>query len=104
MTDAEDLYHRIAAGLPDAKEGKMFGALCIKAPNGKAGVMFWKGDMVFKLEGASLQEVLALDGAEIFTPAEGRPMGGWVRVPYRHAGRWPELAAESMELVAKLKK
>ena len=35
MTKGEELYHKIAADLADAQEGRMFGALCIKAPNGK---------------------------------------------------------------------
>lgn len=56
MTKAEALFHKIASELPDVKEGKMFGALCIKAPNGKAGVMFWKEFLVVKLEGEELQK------------------------------------------------
>jgi hypothetical protein len=35
MTKAEELFHKIAAELPDVTEGKMFGALCTKTPNGK---------------------------------------------------------------------
>ena len=72
MTKAEELFHKIASELPDAKEGKMFGALCIKAPNGKSGVMFWKEFLVVKLEGEELQKALELKGAKIFTPMEDR--------------------------------
>ena len=50
MTEAETLFHKIASEIPDTKEGKMFGALCIKALNGKAGVMCWKEFMIFKLD------------------------------------------------------
>jgi hypothetical protein len=76
MTKAEELFHTIASGIPNAKESKMFGALCIKAPNGKAGVMFWKEDMIFKLEENDLKKALGLKGAKIFTPMENRPMMG----------------------------
>ena len=48
MSQAETLFHEIASEIPDTIEGKMFGALCIKAPNGKACVMYWKEDMIFK--------------------------------------------------------
>ena len=104
MTKAEELFHKIAGGLPDAKEGKMFGALCIKAPNGKSGVMFWKEFLVVKLEGEELQKALELKGAKIFTPMENRPMGGWVQLSYDHSKKWKELAKKSMEYVKTLKK
>lgn len=104
MTKAEELFHKIAGELPDAKEGKMFGALCIKAPNGKAGVMFWKEDIIFKLEGDELQSALSLKGAKIFTPMENRPMGGWVQLSFDNSKKWKELAKKSMNYVKTLKK
>ena len=103
MTKAEELFHQIAAQIPEAKESKMFGALCIKAPNGKASAMFYKEDVVFKLEGESLKETLSLDGAKPFDPMGGRPMGGWVQLSYNYADRWPEIARISYEQVRKLK-
>ena len=104
MTKAEELFHKIAGELPDAKEGKMFGALCIKAPNGKAGVMFWHEDMIFKLEDADLKKALGLKGAKIFEPMSNRPMGGWVQLSFDHSKKWKELATKSMEYVKALKK
>ena len=35
MTKPEALYRHIIKQLPEAKQAKMFGALCIKANNGK---------------------------------------------------------------------
>ena len=102
MTKAQELYHKIAADLPDTKEGKMFGALCIKAPNGKAGVMFWKEFMVFKLSGADQEKALKLKDAKIFTPMEGRPMGGWVQLSEEHSKVWKKYAALAMEEVKKI--
>jgi hypothetical protein len=104
MTKAEALFHEIAENTPDVKEGKMFGALCFKTPNGKAAAMFWKEHMVFKLEGIQLEKALALEGAKLFDPMGGRPMGGWAQVPFKHAKKWPQLAKESADYVRKLKK
>jgi hypothetical protein len=104
MTKAEELFHTIASGIPNAKESKMFGALCIKAPNGKAGVMFWKEDMIFKLEENDLKKALGLKGAKIFTPMENRPMNGWVQLSYGHSKEWKDLAKKAMAYVRALKK
>ena len=104
MSKAEALFHDIAAGIPDTTEGKMFGALCIKSANGKAGVMFWKEFMIFKLEGEDLLEALKLDGATLFDPAGGRPMKGWVQLSYDHKAKWKKFAEISMAMVKKLKK
>jgi hypothetical protein len=104
MTESEKLFHQIAAELPDAKESKMFGALCIKAPNGKASAMFYKDEMVFKLAGDPLNEILSLDGARLFDPMGNRPMGGWVQLPFSYADRWFEIAKKAHEQVKELKK
>ncbi len=71
MIEAEELFHQIATELPEAKESKMFGALCIKAPNGKASAMFYRDDIVFKLAGEHLNQILSLDGAKLFDPMGG---------------------------------
>lgn len=104
MTPGETLFHKIAEALPEAKEGKMFGALCIKAPNGKAGVIYKNETVAFKLEEPYMSEALSLDGARIFEPADGRPMNGWVQLPYSYAEQWPELAQKAMDYVKTLKK
>jgi hypothetical protein len=104
MTKAEELFHKIAAEIPDTTEGKMFGALCIKAPNGKAGVMYWKDYMIFKLDPDGEKEALKLKGAKIFEPSPGRKMGGWVQLSEDHAKAWPKLAKEAMNFVKKISK
>src|SRR5258708_14362110 len=104
MTKSEELFHRIASEIADAKEGKMFGALCIKAPNGKAGVMFWKEYLIVKLEGEDLKNALNLKGAKLFDPMGNRPMSGWVQLSFDHSKKWKELAIKSMEYVKSLKK
>jgi len=103
MSDAETLYHHIAENLTDAKPGKMFGAFCLKAPNGKALAFFYKDEMVFKLPKDLEQDALALDGAHYFNPMGDRPMNGWVQVAYHYADRWPEFAAQALEYVRTLR-
>jgi hypothetical protein len=99
MTKFEELFYKIAEEIPETTVSKMFGALCIKAPNGKAGVMFWKDDMIFKPGPDHEAEAMALKGAKIFTPAEGRPMNGWIQVPNEHSKKWKKLAERSMDYV-----
>jgi hypothetical protein len=82
----------------------MFGALCIKAPNGKAAAMFYKDDMIFKLEGPAEENAMKLKGAKIFDPMGGRPMKGWVQLPFTHSKKWPDIAKQSMDYVKKIKK
>ena len=63
MTNAETIFHQIVEKLPNATKSKMFGALCIKAPNGKSSAIFWKNDMIFKLDSESEKLALNLKGA-----------------------------------------
>lgn len=103
MEAAEEFFYEIVASLPDAKLSKMFGALCFKAPNGKAAAMYWKGDMVFKLTGEDEKEALSLDGASYFDPMGNRPMQGWVQIPYHYKDRWKEFAKKSLGLAKTLR-
>lgn len=104
MTLAESRFHEIASQIPDAAKGKMFGALCLKAPNGKAALMVWRDFMIFKLDKEALNEALSLDRAQLFTPMEGRPMNGWVQLDPSHADRWEQLAKEAFAYVRTLEK
>ena len=104
MTKAEELFHKIAEGLPDVKEGKMFGALCTKTPNGKASTMFWKEYMIFKLEPEVEKEALKLKGAKLFDPMDGRPMKGWVQLSFEHSSKWKAFAEKATNYVKELKK
>lgn len=104
MTKNEELFHKIASEIPNTSEGKMFGALCIKTPNGKSAVMFWKDDMIFKLNGGKEEEALKLKGTKVFEPAKGRKMGGWYHVPAAHSKHWKKLAVEAVKIVRKIEK
>jgi hypothetical protein len=105
MTKAEELFHKIAAELPDVTEGKMFGALCTKTPNGKASTMFWKEYMIFKLKPEDEKEAMKLSGAKTFDPSGmNRPMKGWVQLSDKHSAKWKALAVKATEYVRELKK
>jgi hypothetical protein len=104
MSKAEELFNKMTKEIPDVKPGKMFGALCMKTPNGKSGAMFWKDCIVVKLQGDTLKEALSLDGSQLFEPMEGRPMKEWVQISYDYKDKWKKFAALSVEGVKKLKK
>ncbi|XZF15513.1 hypothetical protein ACTHGU_05210 [Chitinophagaceae bacterium MMS25-I14] len=105
MSAAVTLFNKIAADIPDAKPGKMFGAECIKLTNGKAVAMFWRDHIVVKLNAADKEKALQLKGAKLFDPMDGRPMKEWVQVPFSYADQWRELAEKSTQyVISQLKK
>lgn len=104
MTKAELFFTELTNQIPDVKPGKMFGAMCMKTANGKSAVMFWKDNIVVKLQGDSIQEALSLDGTKLFEPMEGKPMKEWVQIPFDYKDKWKKFALMSAESVKALKK
>lgn len=102
MSQAEEFFNQITGEIPGVKPGKMFGALCMKTPNGKASAMFWHDSLVVKLQGDAWKEAMSLDGSCLFEPMEGRPMKEWVQIPYTYSGRWKEFAFAAREHVGSL--
>lgn len=102
MTKAEEYFNELVTEVPDVKAGKMFGALCMKTPNGKSAAMFWKDHLVVKLNGDLSQEALSLKGAQLFEPMEGKPMNGWVQIPFEHKDKWKNFALASADNVRTL--
>ncbi|MDX2189410.1 MAG: hypothetical protein SFY32_06085 [Bacteroidota bacterium] len=102
MTEPEKYYQAIVQQIEGVKESKMFGAKCIKTPNGKAAAMYWKDGIVVKLTKKDENEILAMDGINIFTPMEKRPMNGWVQVPYSNKELWNDLIKKAVEYVKDL--
>jgi hypothetical protein len=103
MTREEEFYHKVVSEIPGAIPGKMFGAQCIKADNGKAAAMFYNNLIVVKLTGEEEREALSLDGASLFNPMGGTPMGGWVQLPYDYKDKWKEFAQKAFNYVKELK-
>lgn len=106
MTEPEKFFHKIVNDIPDAIEGKMFGAMCVKSTSGKAVAIFWKNNMLFKLGKKEQEEALALDGASVGSHlyAPDKPMKGWVQIPTKHADKWADLTAKAMAYVMTLGK
>jgi len=99
MPRSEKLFHQIINKVPDAIEGKMFGASCIKTMNGKAVAILWKENMLFKLDEKIQQEALKLDGSGIGSHlyAPDKPMKGWVSVPFNHSDKWADFTKKAVE-------
>ena len=104
MTKAEIYFNELTKEIPDVAPGKMFGALCMKTPNGKSAAMFWQDNLVVKLQGQALIEAMNLDGAKLFEPMEGRPMKEWVQIPFTHHDQWKRFAMTSVDSVKTIEK
>ena len=106
MNDRETLFHQILTQIPPdlGAEGKMFGAKCIKAPNGKTAAFFWKDCMVFKLNEKDRSEALGISGATIgshlYDPS--KPMKGWVSVPSSQSEHWMVLSKKALRYVGQI--
>jgi hypothetical protein len=104
MTAAENFFNELIKEIPDVKPGKMFGSLCMKTSNGKAGAMLWHDNIVVKLEGVSFKEALTLSGSKVFEPMEGRAMKEWVQISFTHKDQWKKFVLISSSSVALMKK
>jgi hypothetical protein len=104
MAEAEKHFAELAAEIPEAQQGKMFGALCLKAPNGKAFLLSKNGSIAIKLSGLVLEEALGLNGTSIFEPSEGKKMNGWVQIPAEHQNKWKDFAQSALTEVKNIEK
>ena len=99
---AEGHFHQLIDVLENAIEGKMFGAPCIKASNGKTAAFLWEGNMVFKLDKQDIEQALMLEGAEtgrhLYNPS--KEMKGWVILPKEQASEWQEYAIKAINFVS----
>ncbi len=98
----QQYFHQLAVKTPEAKLGKMFGAECLKTPNGKAAVMFWKDFLVVKMSADEATEALKVKGSQEFTPMGGRAMKGWYQIPFAAKEQWKHLMQQSVAFVKKL--
>jgi len=101
MTEPENCFHEIIKKLPNGAEGKMFGAKCLKAANGKTAALFWEENMVFKLDEKSHKEALSLEGAKIGVHLydSTKPMKGWVSIPNKYSDKWIDYAQKALKFI-----
>lgn len=97
-----EYFKKIGEDIPDLKLSKIFGADCFKTPNGKSAAIFYKDHIVVKLQGEELEDALLTPGASMFTPMEGRPMNGWVQIPFSRKKEWPQYLEMSANVVRKI--
>ncbi len=95
---AEDYFKEILNEIPDASLGKMFGRICAKMPNGKAGMILRENTLIVKLSPEEAEE----NCFKLFTPKEGRPMNGWYEINFEDKAIWKQWAEISCTEVAKL--
>lgn len=103
MSDNQKKFDGIIDGLSARGDavaaGNLFGKPCAKL-DGKAFLAFFHDAMVFKLDAARCQEIIASHaGCKLFDPsAKGRAMKEWVQVP-DGALDWQDLAKEALALL-----
>lgn len=97
MTAAE-YFSELIDQIPEAKPGKMFGSVCAKMPNGKAGMMLKNQDLIVKIPAKMAEK----EKFEVFTPMENRPMNGWFVIPFERKKDWKKFAEISCSEAAKL--
>lgn len=98
MTKEEEWFHKIADKLPNATKGKVFGAMGIKAANGKTAAIFWKDEVIIKLNAEDEKEALKLSesrlGTHLYAPE--KKMKNWVTLPFVHSDKWEYLIKKSI--------
>jgi hypothetical protein len=104
MNKAEKMFHQCIITVPNANEGKIFGAKCIKSVDGKTAAFFWQECMVFKLDKNEQLEALELRGASIgkHLYAPDKPMKGWISIPKEHSDKWLHFTSKSLDFVESL--
>ena len=96
--NAQEYFNQLVSEIPETKEGKMFGCLCAKMPNGKAGMMLKDNNLIIKIA----PETAEKESFKVFTPMENRPMNGWFVIPFEQKENWKKFAEISCKEVAKL--
>lgn len=106
MTESEKIFHQIVDAIPNGTAGKMFGAKCIKLPNGRTAAFFWKEHMVFKLDEQAQKQALKLEGVKVGSHlyAPEKQMNGWISIPESHSDKWMQFAKKAFRHVDELKK
>lgn len=97
LTEYEAVVAEVGA-TSAALPSKMFGMPCLKI-EGKAFAGLHNEAKVFKLRSEAHAEALALPGAHLFDPMDGRPMKEWVELPHKQAARWLEFARHALAYV-----
>jgi hypothetical protein len=85
--------------VPSVGKGGKFGASALKVDN-KIFAMLSNGELVVKLPGQRVDELIAAGTGTRFDPGHGRLMKEWVAIAPGHSRRWAKLAEEARQFVA----
>jgi hypothetical protein len=91
---------RVASPATEKEQGNRFGASGLKV-NGKIFVMVSKGQLVFKLPQARVDELVREGTGARFDPGHGRLMKEWIALPPETNVEWRTLATEALAFVGK---
>ena len=99
MKDGSEAFDVLASTLlgGEVTQGKLFGHRCLKV-KGKAFLVDFDGDLVFKLGREEMAPLLAgCEDLNGFDPSgKGRPMKDWLQAPMAHSAQFQIWAEASM--------
>ena len=78
--ELQQRFNKLLAGYPEAVVRKMFGSPCAFV-NGNMATGLFGVDWFVRLDPAAAVELLAVDGAVLFSPMPGRPWADYVVLP-----------------------
>jgi hypothetical protein len=96
---ASDRWQQLVADVEggDVTPGKMFGSAGLRTGT-KFFAIWWHEQLVVKLPGQRLAELVAAGDGEPFEPMPGRAMNGWLVLG--SGAEWPPLIEEARAFVA----
>lgn len=101
MSKTEERFKEIVKEMPDASEGKFFGALSIRTRNGKNIAFLWRDHLTVKLDEESRKLALNLNGSKvgvhIYNPK--KEMKEWVSLSEEHTEKWKEFVSLAVKYV-----
>lgn len=91
---------RVVSPETERQAGNRFGASGLKV-DGKIFAMVSKGQLVFKLPKARVDELVDAGAGERFDPGHGRLMKEWLALPPDAKVQWTALGREALAFVGK---
>jgi hypothetical protein len=104
--DADELFEKLVRrfssdpAVTPPSGGKGFGASGLKVDGKIFAMVSRDGDLVVKLPGERVDELISSGTGTRFDPGHGRLMKEWVSVSPSHSRSWPTLAEEARDFVS----
>jgi hypothetical protein len=91
------------SGDPRVTSGTGFGASPGRRVDGRIFAMLVQGQLVVKLPGSRVAELVETGVARWFDAGKGRPMREWASISLSDVRLWPRLVAEGYEFVGAIR-